>query len=71
MSLPVRHKKLLTPEGFDELFERELSRHRTHEEAFNELKKESLVIFGQCRYDNFKSYQNARARRIKNRQHVN
>ena len=68
MGLPKRHKKLLTPEGFDELFEREISRHSTHAEAFQELKKECLVIFGQCRYDTYQSYRLSRSQRIKRKQ---
>lgn len=65
MSLPRRHKKLLTREGFNELFEREIKRHDTHKEAFAELKQESLVIFGTCRYDNFESFRKARSQYLK------
>ena len=61
----------MTPEGFDELFEKEISSFETYEQAFKELRQECLVIFGSCRYENYESYRNARARRIKNRQSVN
>lgn len=70
MSLPLRHKKLLTRDGFNELFERELCRHKTHKEAFAELKKECLVIFGQCRYDNFESFRLSRKKWIEQKQSV-
>lgn len=71
MSLPVRHKKLLTREGFNELFEREMNRFDTHKETFQELKKESLVIFGECRYNNYQSFRKSRAKYIRSQQSLN
>lgn len=68
MGLPERHKKLLTKEGFNELFERELSRFDTHKETFKQLRQESLVIFGQCRYDNYQSFRKSRSKYVKSRQ---
>lgn len=71
MSLPERHKKLLTPKGFDELFEDEISKSDTHEKAFKELKRESLVVFEQCIFKNYESYRISRSRRIKECQSAN
>lgn len=56
MSLPKRHKKLLTPEGFDELFEREIPKFDTHGEAFEELWLESIIVYGYCLYDGYDAF---------------
>ena len=69
--LSKRHRKLMRKDGFNELFEREIPRHDTYEEAFQELHRESLVVFGECRYENYESFRKSRARYIRNRQSLN
>lgn len=57
MSLPKRHKKLLTKEGFNELFERELSRFdNSHRYVFKQLWKESIIVYDCCLYDDYEAF---------------
>lgn len=65
MRIPKRILKLRTPTGFDELFEQEISRHRTHKEAFQVLNDEFEEAFGEPRYTSYDSYRISRSKRIK------
>lgn len=65
MRIPKRIKKMRTPRGFDELFEKEIPRHDTYKEAFKSLNKEFTQWFDEPRYSNYESYRKAREARIK------
>lgn len=56
---------MLSPQGFDEVFEKEASKHPTYRKAFRELNREYREVFGQPRYSNYESYRISRRQRIK------
>lgn len=60
-----RHISMVHPKSFDRLFEKEIPKHDTYEEAFNSLNQEYIEVFGECRYKNYESYRKAREQRIK------
>lgn len=53
------------PKGFDELFEQEISKHDTYEEAYLALEAEYQQVFSKPRYTSYESYRIARRQRIK------
>ena len=65
MDITDRHIKMISPAGFDALFEQEINNHPTHEQAFNSLNEEYLAAFGKVRYSNFESYRITRLQRIR------
>jgi len=64
--LPNRHRKLLTPRGFDELFWQEVRCGFSQKEAFESLNMEHERITGRKRYKNFGSYYRTRREREEN-----
>lgn len=65
MRIPKRIKKLRTPSGFDEVFEQEIRKHPTYEDAFETLNKEFKQWFDEPRYKNYEAYRQSRRQRIK------
>ncbi len=60
-----RLKQLVDPQGFDNLFLKEISKGKSHTQAFEELNREYKEAFGRDRYSSYDSYRKTRAQRIK------
>jgi len=60
MSYSDRVLKMIHPKEFDRLFWKEVSKHKTHEQAFDRLNDEYKQATGQPRYSSYDSYRKAR-----------
>lgn len=65
MEISERQSKMITPQGFDELFERAINKGNTQPEVFEQMNKEFRQAFGENRYKNFESYRVTRLKRVK------
>lgn len=55
-----RIKKLATTKGFNELWEKEVGKGKTHKEAFWAVEKEYRETFEENKYKNYHSFRNSR-----------
>lgn len=66
--ISARHIRMMTKQGFTDLFWEELARRRkidftiTHEVVYEDLENEYIDIFKQRRYANFESFRSNRDR---------
>lgn len=66
--IAARHIRMMTKQGFTDLFFEELARRRkvdntvTHEAVYEDLEAEYISVFCQRRYANFESFRSNRDR---------
>ena len=65
IQIPERIKKLATKKGYYYLWEREVSKGLTHEEAFWKVENEYRNAFQEKMYKNFESFRSSRRWYIK------
>lgn len=60
MRVTEKHIRMISRQGFIELFWETLSEGQTHEEAYESLEREYKAAFGKRRYANFISFRRRR-----------
>lgn len=65
MEITERHIKMISPEGFSELWLQEIQTAETYEIAFNILNQEYQRVFGKARYASYDSFRISRLERLR------